>query len=102
MATQELVTKQHEEYTSHLKHIDELLERARNGVATASDSAELDIELSNLRQERDKLQQDIENIKQQSMEEWQVKGIEDAGPMILWDAVAKKIEGLIERMERKQ
>jgi len=101
MTTQELLSEQQEDYTSHLKHIDELLERARNGIATASDSAELDAELSKLRQERNNLQHHIEEIKQQSMEEWQVKGIEEAGPMIIWDAVAKKIEGLIERIEHK-
>lgn len=101
MATEELLIEQHEEYTSRLKHIDELLERARKGVATASDTAEMDAELAALRQERDKLQHHIEEIKQQSREEWQVEGIEDVGPMVLWDAVAKKLEGLIERIERK-
>ena len=85
------------EYESRLKHIDELFSRAHQAK---DERVEFDDELNSLRTERLELLSDLSEIKKKSLEEWQTEGIENSGPMIIWDAVAKKLEKLVERIER--
>jgi len=87
------------EYESRLLHIDELLHRVDKGKEEYASKSEIDIQLEELRAEREKLSQHIEDLKQKSFNEWQVTEIEQAGPMIIWDAVAKRLEKLVERIE---
>ena len=83
------------EHESRLKHIDELLEHAH---AEAGADEEIIHELDQIRQEREKLVSHINELKQKSFAEWQVEKIEQSGPMVVWDAVAKKLEKLVERI----
>jgi len=92
------LTDQHfREYEARLKHIDEMLERASQ---SKKDRSEFDDELNEIRTERAELLNHLNALKKKSQDEWQTDGIENAGPMIIWDAVAKKLEKLIERIER--
>lgn len=87
------------EHESRLLHIDELLNRADKGREKLKPLSELETQLFELRAEREKLSQHIEELKTKSLEDWQVAEIEQVGPMIIWDAVAKKLEKLVERIE---
>jgi len=98
MTVVDRLTDQHfREHEARLKHIDELLERASQ---SKKDLTEFDDELNEIRTERAELLNHLNSLKKQSQDEWQTDGIENAGPMIIWDAVAKKLEKLIERIER--
>lgn len=91
------LTEQHfREYEARLKHIDELFGRADNSKGSVGFETELD----EVRAERLELLTHLNALKKKSQEEWQMEGIEQSGPMIIWDAVAKKLEKLVERIER--
>ena len=97
MTTIDHMAEQHIlEHQARLKHFDELLSRAEKGISKVP---ELDDELAQLQQEREKLMNHIKLLKQQALEEWQEETIEEAGPMIIWEAVAKRLENLVERLE---
>lgn len=87
------------EHESRLKHVDELLERARNDVAQAGGSG-TDEELAGLKLERDKLSSRVEAFKLKPPEQWSTEEFEKTGPMVIWDALAQQLEKLIERIER--
>jgi len=88
------------EHEARQKHFDELLVQAEQGVGSSSEAAELNEELVSLRSERDKLLAHIEQLKQKTHEEWQEETIEEAGPMIMWEAIAKRLAALVERIGR--
>jgi len=88
----QLVESHVKEYTSRLKHIDELITRA--GKADMQ-KVEHQSELSDLKQERDKLAGHLDKIQMQSEEEWAKEG----GPMVIWDLVAERLEKLVEHIE---
>lgn len=85
------------QYQARLHHIDELVDRVEKGD-NLRDAAELCDELTQIRIEREALLEDIQALKDKTREEWQENTIEEAGPMIIWEAVAKKLEGLIKRV----
>jgi hypothetical protein len=94
------LTEQHiERYQSHLKHIDELLERSQKGVASHPDQADIHAEVAKLKTERDKFAQHIDTLKMGSTAEMQEEMIEEAGPMGVWDVLAQQLEKLVERIE---
>jgi len=84
------------EHESRLKHVDELLERAQAVVAKAEgDEA---AQLAEVKRERDQLSSRVEEYRlrpPKSGEEF-----EKFGPMAVWDTLAKRLENLIERLER--
>jgi len=101
MTTIDKLAEQHiREHESRLTHLDELLHRAQQKTEGVSEKSDLLQELDEVRQERSSLENHIRELKQKSMDEWQVSEIEQAGPMIIWDAVAKKLEKLVERLEK--
>jgi hypothetical protein len=83
------------EHESRLKHVDELLERAQERIAT--EDAE---QLAKVKQERDKLSGQIEEFKLRPPDQWSKEEFEKTGPMVVWDTLAQKLEKLVERMER--
>ena len=100
MTTIDRLVEQHIiEHESHLKHIDELLERADKGITKSAEPSDLDSQLEEIRQQREKLVKHIDELKQKTREEWQEDKIEDVGPMVIWEAVAKRLEKLVERLE---
>ena len=88
------------EYQSRLKHIDELMERARKGAGEAPEEPEVSRQLADLMEEREKLATGLERLRLKSLEDWREEDIEKAGPMGIWDAVAQQLEKLVERLER--
>ena len=86
-------------YKSHLKHIDELLERSSKRVTQSPEHAEFRAQIAKLKNERNQFAQHIDTLKQGSTAEMQEKMIEGAGPMGVWDALAQQLEKLVERIE---
>lgn len=89
------------EYEARRKHLDELLARAERGIGDRPEAAVYKGELASLRRERQKLMNHIEQLKKKARAEWQEETIEEAGPMIVWEAVAKNLEALVEKIEQK-
>ena len=87
-------------YESHLKHIDELLERSSKGASKSPENADIHAQITNLKNERDQFARHIDALKQGTAAEMQEKMIEGAGPMGVWDALAQQLEKLVERIER--
>ena len=89
-----LVEQQILHYESHLKHIDELLERAvSSGHGDTVKTAE------EIRPQRDEMASYLEQMRLKSLDDWREEEIEKAGPMGIWDAVAQQLEDLVERLE---
>ncbi len=87
------------EHETRLKHVDELLERARNGITQAG-GRETDEPLAGLMQERDTLSRRVEEFKLKPPGQWSKEEFEKTGPMVIWDTLAQQLEKMIERMER--
>jgi lipid II:glycine glycyltransferase (peptidoglycan interpeptide bridge formation enzyme) len=86
-------------YKSHLKHIDELLERSSKGVTKSPEHAEIHTQIAELRNERDQFAKHIDTLELGSTADMQEQMIEGAGPMGVWDALAQQLEKLVERIE---
>ena len=100
MTTENQLLEQHiREYQSRMRHIDELMERARKGV-TEQPAAEVHEELEHVRLQREKLATLYEELKLPSTEEWRKDEILKSGPMGIWDALGQQLERLVERLER--
>jgi uncharacterized coiled-coil DUF342 family protein len=87
-------------YKSHLKHIDELLERSSKGLTKSPEHAEIHAQIAKLKTDRDQFARHIDTLEQGSVADMQEKMIEGAGPMGVWDALAQQLEKLVERIER--
>ena len=96
---EELITQHIREYESRLKHIDELYDRAEKATAHLDEEHESRSELGHLATERQKLQQESDNLQTMSVEHWREDSIQQAGPMAIWDILAQKLENFIERHE---
>jgi hypothetical protein len=88
------------EHESRLKHLDELVKRARNKIGKGPEHAELRNNLAKLTQERDNYSSWLAELRLKRLENWRVDEIEKAGPMGIWDAVGQQLEKLVERIER--
>jgi len=88
---EQLVERNILHYEARLKHVDELFEKAHKAV-----EPEASEELAELKKERAKLADDLEKLKQKSLEEWAKEG----GPMVIWDLLAERLEKLVERLEK--
>ena len=86
-------------YQARLKHLDELLERARKKNIEATEHKN---ELKEIVTKREELADYIGEMKRLDPEHWQQEEIEKAGPMGLWDSVAQQLEKLVERFEKKK
>jgi hypothetical protein len=82
------------EHEARLKHIDELMEQVEV-TGQSTHSAEVSAVLSDLKRERGLLANQLDELRQQSAEEWAEKG----GPMVMWDIVAERLEKLVERIK---
>ncbi len=91
---EQLVERNILHYEARLKHVDELFEKAHKAVETTAPEASE--ELNELKKERGKLADDLEKLKQKSLEEWAKEG----GPMVIWDLLAERLEKLVERLEK--
>lgn len=83
------------EHEARLKHIDELMEQVKKAEQATTGSPEVKAEFSDLKQERSALASHLDELRQKSAEEW----AEKAGPMVMWDIVADRLEKLVERIK---
>ena len=79
------------EHVSRLKHIDELMEQAEQAGDEESKA-----ELSDLKEKQTEMGDYIENLKEKSPEQL----METAGPMVMWELVAQRLEKLIEKIKK--
>ena len=79
------------EHQSRIKHIDELLEE----VEKAGDE-ESKQELTELKEKQTEMGDYIEQLKEKSPEQL----METAGPMVMWELVAQRLEKLIEKIKK--
>jgi hypothetical protein len=83
------------ENQAHLKHIDELMDRAE-AMAKETTSVESHEELKELQMERDEYARYVEEMQKESEE----KLMQKLGPMVMWQLIAEKLEKLVERLEK--
>lgn len=101
MTSQNQLIEQHiREYQSRIQHIDELMERAQQGLNEGEAAEESQSALEEARRNREKLATLYEELKLSSTENWRKEEIIKSGPMGAWDAVAQQLEKLVERFER--
>lgn len=94
--TNQLIQQNILEYESRLKHVDELLERAQARMSeTQGEAAE---QLATAKRERDELSSQVEEFRLRSPESGE--DFKKFGPMAVWDTLAKRLENLVERLER--
>ena len=91
-------SEQMSRYQAHLKHLDELLERAHQREVEA---AKHKTELKEITGKRDELARYVSDLQHIDVEHWKEEEIEKAGPMGLWDTLAQQLEKLVERIEKK-
>jgi hypothetical protein len=95
----DLIQRHNRRYQARLKYLDDLLAEAdRRGAG--SEARVVDEELADLRREREKLMKDAEQLQQKPGAGYRDETLEESGPMIMWELVAKRLEGLIERVGR--
>lgn len=87
------------EYESRIRHFDELIERGHQGVADGPGHAQIIGDPARLKQQRDKFSGWIGELRLKPIENWRIDEIEKAGPVGIWDAVGRKLEKLVERIE---
>ena len=97
----ELVEQHIREHESRLKHIDELLQRTRKATDKKDENKDIDAELEEVERDREQLYEHIQTVKH-SPQYWAKNALDKAGPMGVWDAVAQRLEKLVERIERKK
>ena len=87
--TNDLVEQHIRSHESRLRHIDELMHQAEEHGDTASQS-----ELAELRVEQQKIGDYIEQFRKKSPEQF----MQAAGPMVMWELVAQRLEKLLEKL----
>ena len=97
--TDQLVEQQIALHESHLKHIDELLEQARQ---TESAEGATDPLLTTLESERHTLAQLLDSMRGEPAENWQEAAKKYFGPMGVWQIMARLIERSIENREKRK
>ncbi|WP_455208886.1 hypothetical protein [Kaarinaea lacus] len=78
------------EHQSRLKHIDELMQQAEK-----TGDEESKAELAELKEKQTEMGDYIEQLREKSPEQL----METAGPMVMWELVAQRLEKLIEKIK---
>ncbi|MEJ2180163.1 MAG: hypothetical protein P8Y28_06910 [Gammaproteobacteria bacterium] len=79
------------EHEARLKHIDELMQEAERAGDEESKT-----ELTELKEKQTEMGDYIEELKEKSPEQL----METAGPMVMWELVAQRLEKLIEKIKK--
>ena len=100
MSNKEHLIEQHiREYESRLKHIDELYVRAHEAAELLDETHDAHSELKDIKAQRQQMQQQGEEVKSMSLDQWREETVRSAGPMAIWDILAQKLEDFVERHE---
>ncbi len=97
--TEHLIEQQVIKHEAHLKHIDELLERAR---VSSEEQEEPDPLFAALEAERNELARVLRSLTHAPPENWQEASDTVFGPMAVWDTIARLLEHAIERVEQRR
>ncbi len=97
MSIDRLAEQQIRLYESRLKHIDELIEKARQGLDGHPERERHEKTLADIIAQRDRLQVKIDELRLENPENWDEE-IEKAGLMGIWDIIAQDLEKLIEKL----
>lgn len=100
MSNKEHLIEQHIlAYESRLKHIDELYQRAHDAAGQLDETHDAHSELKDFKTQHQQLQQETDEIKSMSLDQWREETVRSAGPMAIWDILAQKLEDFVERHE---
>lgn len=104
MTSKEQLIEQHiREYQSRLKHVDELFVRAQEVTEDLDETDESRTELKDYAEQAKyylgENDEETEQIKTMKVKKWREETAAAAGPMAIWDILAQKLEGFIERHE---
>ena len=100
MTITEKIADQHiREYESRLKHMDELFKRAKQVSARLDDDHSLKSELGQYQEQHNDLVNQNAKLKNMPFAHLSEDIIRSAGPMAVWDVLARKLEDLVERIE---
>ena len=94
-----LIERHNRRYQSRLSYLDALLAEADRRKRSGPE-APLDEELATVRREREQLLKDAEQLRKKPTAAYREESLDEAGPMIMWELVAKRLEMLIERVGR--
>jgi hypothetical protein len=86
------------EYESRQQHINELLARARERTGEGSEHADVRSQLDKLEKERDRLSNQLDQLKCKNPNDWQQEELTKEGPLAIWDVLAQDIEKLLEKL----
>ena len=100
MNIEHLVEQNIIEHEARLKHVDELLEQADQGMET-SGPTEIEAQLAEFRHERDQLASELEDYKNKSKEYAKQANAENLGPMIIWEKVAERQDKVVEHIKHQ-
>ena len=99
MTKDKLVNQHILEYEARLKHIKEVYQRAHQAAEHLPDNHRSKSELTDLSAQKVMLEQELEEVKSMSVEDWRKETVNTAGPMAVWDIVAQRLEDFVERHE---
>jgi hypothetical protein len=88
------------ENESRLKYIDELVARVRQRAGELPEFAHVHTELDELVKERDRAAVQLDDMKHRAAHDWQEHEIQQSGLMGIWDAIAKQLERLVQRVDK--
>ena len=95
-----LVEQQFIEHESRLKHIDELLDYAHSHASVRDVAVEAQQELEDIKNLRAELKESLDHMRLDSVQEWENETVRRAGPLGIWDAVAQRLEKLVEHLDK--
>ncbi|HIE56029.1 MAG TPA: hypothetical protein EYP90_12780 [Chromatiaceae bacterium] len=97
MDTNELVEQQIRLYQSRLRHLDELVEKARKGLDGHPQGEKYEKRLADILQRRDTLQVQLDELVLKDPSDRQER-IQKAGFMAIWEVLAQDLEELLEQL----
>ena len=96
--TDHLIEQQILKHESHLKHVDELFERARQA---SEEGPEPDPLLAALERERNDLARLLSTMQDEPPHTWEEAAETRFGPLAIWEVIARLLEHSIERLEKR-
>ena len=100
---EQLIEAHIREYQSRLKHVDELFVQAKQVTENLDETHESHSELEDYAEQAKyylgKQDEESEEVKTMKVNKWREETAAAAGPMAIWDILAQKLEGFIERHE---
>lgn len=93
----DLIEQQILQHEAHLKHIDELFDKADEVSSESADPL-----LAALKSERDQLKTLLSEMRGETTETWQETADRHFGPLAIWEALARVLERTIESHEKSR